>query len=424
MVDALPRQKPGASSAKTIQTYSARLSRRVGSVDYRACIKTAAAAWKGFIVIARNAAWLLPLIFFVALLVQSLKGRPLIIEGITVPDQLQKNGFTSEVASQRLYDALEDFIEKKKTSMGNPDIRLHGNEPNIVVPTVGLSLDTVAAALRKFVHRDDRRVISGDLTASGDKVRLRMRLNGAVFYDSQEGRSLDNVDQLFKDAAQDIIWKIAPYLIASATYSTDPDKALEMTVQITASERSGDENISRAYNLKAMIYYDRLQYSDAMTAVNNALKRDPGLAVAHNTKGLILFDEKDVEKHYEQARDEFQAAIDNDPKYTLAYINLGLALHSLHDDSGAASAYRAALKLAPHNAKASRYLADVLGALGRTDEIAQLPATNVTPVSQPTDASVVKLGPINDGPTVPSGALTNAAAKELIPTEGRPEGSD
>jgi tetratricopeptide (TPR) repeat protein len=426
MLDALPAWKQaGALSAKAIQSYTVALWKRVRGVDYRGCLDTAAVMWKGLIGVARNAAWLLPLILFIALFVQSLNWRPLIIEGITVPDQLQKNGFTPEVAAQRLYDALEDFIDKKKkTSMRIPDIRLHGNEPNIVVPAVGLSLDTIAATARRFFHRDDRRVISGDLTVSGGKVWLRLRLNGAVFYDSKAGTSLDEVDQLFEAAAQDIIWKTTPYLIASAAYSTDADKALEMVEQITAHERSGDENISRAYNLKAVIYRDRKQYDEAMTAVEKALRFDPGLAVAHNTKGLILFDKK----RYELARDEFQAAIDNDPKYTLAYINLGLDLHNFHDDNGAESAYQAALKLEPNNAKAVHYLAEALHALGRTDELAQLPALGMIPASHPVEAGVIGIGPINDAPTVESGVLPDLnALRDKVQShtvEGRPEASD
>lgn len=427
MLDVLPTQsQAGASSVKAIQSFAATLWKRVRRLDYRGCINTAAVLWKSLIGVARSAAWLVPVILFVALFIQSLNWRPLIIEGITVPDQLQKNGFTPEVASQRLYDALEDFIDKKKkTSMRIPDIRLHGNEPNIVVPGVGLSLDAIVVAMRRFVHRDDRRVISGDLTVSGGKIWLRLRLNGAVFYDSKEGTSLDDVDQLFEAAAQDIVWKTTPYLIASAAYSTDPDKALEMIEQITAHERPGDENISRAYNLKAMIYCDRKQYDDAMTAVERALKFDPGLAVAHNTKGLILFDQE----NYEHAKDEFQSAIDNDPNYTLAYINLGLDLRKLHDDKGAASAYQAALKFEPNNAKALHYLAEALRALGRADQLAMLPATGLIPtINQPAEAGVIKIEAVTSAPTVQSGVLphVNAVPDKVQAhiVEGRPEGSD
>jgi tetratricopeptide (TPR) repeat protein len=262
-------------------------------VNYRGCVGAAAVLMNGLIGVARTAIWLLPLIVFVGLLVESLNSRTLIIEGITVPEQLQKNGFTPEVASQRLYDVLEDFlVDKKRTSMRSPDIRLHGSEPNFVVPGVGLSLDTVAATLRRFFHRDDHRIISGDLTVSGEKIWLRLRLNRAVFYNGKEGKNLDQVDELFKAAAEEIIRRTSPYLLASVTYATDPDKALEIVNQITAQERSGDENISRAYNLKAMIYRDRQLNSDALIAAKKALEFDPGLAVAHNTLGSILFEEK------------------------------------------------------------------------------------------------------------------------------------
>jgi tetratricopeptide (TPR) repeat protein len=120
----------------------------------------------------------------------------------------------------------------------------------------------------------------------------------------------------------------------------------------------------------------------------------------------------------------------------LAYLNLGLDLQHLHDDSGAETAYRTALKLEPNNAKAARYLADLLRTLGRADEIARLPAANVIPPSQPVEAraietdaaGVIKTDAVMTGPTARTGALPDLNPAPALETqtvsEPRPDVSD
>ena len=50
--------------------------------------------------------------------------------------------------------------------MKGTDIELQSDEPNIIVPAVNLSLDTIISALRTFFRSSARRNISGDITDS------------------------------------------------------------------------------------------------------------------------------------------------------------------------------------------------------------------------------------------------------------------
>ena len=98
-----------------------------------------------------------------------------------MPKALDDRGFTAEVAAQRLRDAMTEYVRGANARMQGTDIELRSDEPNIVLPAVNLSLDTVISALRTFFRSTARRNISGDITDSESKLWLRLRLNGKIF---------------------------------------------------------------------------------------------------------------------------------------------------------------------------------------------------------------------------------------------------
>jgi len=134
---------------------------------------------------------------------------------ITVPKALEERGFTAEVAAQRLRDAMTQYVRAANARMKGTDIELRSDEPNIILPAVNLSLDTVISALRTFFRSSTRRNISGDITDSESKLWLRLRLNGKIFYTSSIGVSADHPEQLFDGIASKVLWQIHPYVVAS-----------------------------------------------------------------------------------------------------------------------------------------------------------------------------------------------------------------
>jgi hypothetical protein len=115
-----------------------------------------------------------------ALVVRGLFANTISIRAITVPKALEERGFTAEVAAQRLRDAMTEYVRGANARMQGTDIELRSDEPNIVLPAVNLSLDTVISALRTFFRSSARRNISGDITDSESKLWLRLPLNGIV----------------------------------------------------------------------------------------------------------------------------------------------------------------------------------------------------------------------------------------------------
>ncbi len=149
--------------------------------------------------------WIAPAVFIVLLLIGRLSNRTITIQQISVPEALAKNGYTSEVASQRLRDALHNFIFHARNSGVSEPIALREDLPDIVVPTLGISLDTIVSSIRTFLPNDSRRNIGGELTANGGRLWLRLRINGRDFYNSPSGVDPENPDELRTAAAPKLL---------------------------------------------------------------------------------------------------------------------------------------------------------------------------------------------------------------------------
>jgi hypothetical protein len=142
-------------------------------------------------------ATLLALAFAARLIFEVLVERSIAIQPISMPTELLKNGYTSDLAAIHLRDALKRYtaqsrlrLDDEKSAMPNeemPKFGLHDDVPDFVVPTVGISFDAIATRIQTMFGTS-RRIISGDMTLLTDnKLRLRLRKNGDIIYDRSDG---------------------------------------------------------------------------------------------------------------------------------------------------------------------------------------------------------------------------------------------
>jgi hypothetical protein len=122
--------------------------------------------------------WAIVVIFISAIVFHGLIEHVTVIEPLSVPKDLAERGYTPEVAGKRLHDAIIEYGSLAKTSMKNPELALHGELPNIVVPGVGISLDAVVSSIRTLLHSTRSRSITGEFTSVGAQLWLRLRLEG------------------------------------------------------------------------------------------------------------------------------------------------------------------------------------------------------------------------------------------------------
>jgi hypothetical protein len=92
----------------------------------------------------------LTVVLVFAFLFKALIGRQLYIEPISVPKTLAEDGYTPEIAAQQFREALNRVVAAANSLRHAPNIALRGDQPDIVVPTVGISLDTMPPEFGHF----------------------------------------------------------------------------------------------------------------------------------------------------------------------------------------------------------------------------------------------------------------------------------
>jgi tetratricopeptide (TPR) repeat protein len=322
--------------------------------------------------------WATAGVVIAAIVIRGLTERVTVIEPISVPKTLAERGYTPDVAAQRLQDAMRKFAGSANTHMRQPEIALHAELPNIVVPTVGISLDAIMSTIRTLFRSTRSQSIGGEFTVIQDKLWLRLRLNGLEFYNSKDGGNPDKPDELLTTAVPEAMKKTQPYFVAaSRSNNNDPDGALEMVTWIIATLPESDENVAWAYNLKGSLLTESKDYPAAKEALKKALALDSRLAVVHVNLGNVLKDEGNVN----EALREYREAINLDPTYPMSYYNMGVLLRALKDNEGAIAAYREAIRLDPKYASALNNMGLVLKDIGKLDDAiaAYREATRINP---------------------------------------------
>jgi Tfp pilus assembly protein PilF len=298
------------------------------------------------------------------LLIQSLWLRTIVVDPISVPRAMAEGGYTPEVAAQRFRDALNKFTNDAHTEMGTPNISLHGDLPTIVVPSVGLSLDTLAASLRVFFRKADRKNISGEFIIADKKLWLRLRLDGREVYSSRSGMDLENPDELFAQAAPAIFEVTQPYLVATWLYNTDKPKAMEKAKNIIARFPEADENVVWSHILLSLIYHDQEEDDKARDAAESAVRLNPSNSSAHTNLALALHSLGNLSA----ADKEYRTAIDLQPTNAVAHNNLGNLHYGRREIDEAIAEYRLSIKIDPNYASPHNGLGNVLSDRGKLDE--------------------------------------------------------
>jgi tetratricopeptide (TPR) repeat protein len=284
----------------------------------------AAAGW-----IARSAtfgnvialSWVIIFIVIGVLVLEELARDVVTIEPISVPKTLADNGYTPEVASRRLHDAITHYasINRAGAMMEQLNITPSDELPDFIVPKVDLSVNALVSSIRSVLHYGSGRRISGELILH-DKLALHLRVDGLIVYSS--GFISENPDDLLATAAPAVTEKIQPYVNAAALYRDHPEQALEKADDIIARLEESDVNVQWAYMLKGDYSYDHGNYAEAERWQRKAISLNWSNPMPHNSLGRAL---RRLDR-LDEAITQFRRVIGINPKLPVAYNNLGLVL--------------------------------------------------------------------------------------------------
>lgn len=294
--------------------------------------------------------WVIIFIVIGVLVVQDLARDVVTIEPISVPKILSDNGYTPEVASHRLLDAIQHYasVNKVASLMEVLNIAPSDELPDFVVPKIDLSLNALVSSIRSVLHYGNGRRISGELVFR-DKLALRLRVDGVAVYSS--GFDFENPDDLLANAAPAITERIQPHVSALVLYHDHPDEAVERADDIIANPRESDVSVQWAYILKGQYFFDRGNYAEAESMQRKAVSLNWSNPTPHNNLGRAL----QHQNRLDEAIVQFQRALSINPRWAVAHDNLGIALSEKAGSlDGAIAEYRRAIELdrrysQPHN---------------------------------------------------------------------------
>ena len=335
------------------------------------------------------------------LVAQDLARDVVTIEPISVPKTLSDNGYTPEVASHRLLDAVNQYARVNRASklMDSLSIASRDELPDFVVPKIDLSLNALVSSIRSVLHYGSGHRISGEFFLR-DKLALRLRVDGQQVFSS--GFDSENPDELLASAAHAVTEKIQPYVGAIALYNDHPEQAVEKADDIIARLKESDVNVQWAYMLKGDYLYDQGNYAESEKVLRTAvslnwsnpaphislgrtLRRlgrfeeaiaqyqrvigiDPKSAQAYNNWGYALSEMAGPNGKLDDAVAKYRHAIALNRKFAPPHANLGMALYHQGKVDEAVAEYHRAIELDPKNAFAYNGLGHVLSDQGRTDE--------------------------------------------------------
>lgn len=262
------------------------------------------------------------------------------IEPIAVPKALADAGFTPEVAALRLRDALTEFATDAEKELKSSKFSLRAEMPNIVVPTVGISVDTITSSILRVFRNSGRQTIGGEFTVRNSLLWLHLRIDGQSRYTSK-GVDPEKPHELLADAAPAIFDIIEPYFVAASFRQKDPSKALEIAHEIIARWPDTDKRAAPLYDLKGSIYLDLMQPAKAVVELEKAIRIDPSLQYAHRDLGNALF----IQGKYPEAKAAYSEAIRRND--VPAHLGLGDVYNKQEEYDEARASYQRAIELVP-----------------------------------------------------------------------------
>lgn len=289
------------------------------------------------------------------------------VEPVPAPKPMTENGYSPEVIARQLRDSLADAESRARTTMRGPEVSLNTDLPDITVPAVGVSVDTIAAQVRALFGIRSRPSVSGEFVAAdpkGQTARLRLRLDRRAFFVS-DPVPMDAPDTALQSGALAIFGQVMPYIEAAALYSSHSADAGKMVDKIIGSRLPrADENVIRAFNLRGLIYMDQHDYRDAQQAFRSAVGFDARFAIGHINLGNALR----AQGKLGPAEAEYRSGMELQPDDPIAYNNLGAILADEKHTEAAMAAYKKAGDLDAGYAVPHNNLANLLQGGGKIDE--------------------------------------------------------
>jgi tetratricopeptide (TPR) repeat protein len=221
--------------------------------------------------------------------------------------------------------------------------------PSIVVPNIGLSVETLATSIRHFLHLERRQNVSGEITSSQENLLLRLQIDQQDFDADPVSGVLKAPDDLIAQAAKEILVKVIEGDLKDASSYNNLGVALRhlgkidhAIAEFTKAIELDPKDAAAHYNLGGALR-GKAKTDEVIAEIKKAIDLDPNDATSHNGLGIVLGDEGKTD----DAIAEFKKAIDLDPNDASPHLNLGVALRVKGKTDEAIAEFKKAIELDP-----------------------------------------------------------------------------
>jgi hypothetical protein len=302
-----------------------------------------ASVWKGIVAAVISLSAIASVILIAAVFIDSLVGRTISVQPLLVPKPVAEAGFTAEVAVLRLRDAINNLVAQAKTSMPHREIMQQADILDVVVPTVGLSVQTLAAEVRIFLGIKRRHNISGEFMVESGSTYLTLRLDGKPFFTSPKGADRERPIDLLAEGAGAALRATQPYIFAVLVYDSDKNLSFSIAETIIATSPKKSLEARYAHILRGAVLRNLGRRDEAMAEYKAVIVLDRQSADPHVGLGNVL---RDLGRR-DEAMAEYNAAIALDPKYAYPHHGLGAILRDLGRRDEARAEFKEAIALDP-----------------------------------------------------------------------------
>lgn len=338
-----------------------------------------------------------------------LSKNTIVVQEITVPQELESRGLSGRVFSQRVIDKILEIANYTEALKEREDVyglSKKNQLPDIDLPITifGLNFETLMSFFKTTVGGQDIRVTGEVVTEQPGSVeakelsrfgvRLRVAKIGTI-YRSKDSSS--EIDTLAERAAMGVMEQYEP--ITMAYYyrgHRDFENAFRMTEKAILLKRPGD--VVWAHFVRGLIESDQARWAAAEDEFRFVLEREPDFPRARNNLSLVLRRKGDFDAALAEAEEAIrvepnrgqsyrnkawaligmgrmedavpwlQKTIDVEPGNEAGHLDMGDYYRQMRDLDRAAFHYRAATDIKPDNSQIYANLAGTLGDLGRWDE--------------------------------------------------------
>jgi tetratricopeptide (TPR) repeat protein len=264
-------------------------ARRKGFIDrMRICLQVFVAAIIGGLILA------------VALMLwDAVNDRGVVIDAISVPEDLARQGFTGEVIAKRILDRLAEINNTTGTlRAANSYSNSLGGGIKLEIPETGISIGELSRMLHEKLGHTTH--VGGEITHSGDNVTVRIRLGDEYEADSTGPEA--TLPALVQDASTRIYGRTQPYRYGYWLYqarNSSAASAAAVAFQQLAATGPRTERVWALHGLALVAPSPE----DAIRRDQEALQLDPNFILAHLTE----VQENLIEGHDEAALKETAA---------------------------------------------------------------------------------------------------------------------